>query len=85
VPLPVARLVDMKSTRPAPIGSRGLRRPQLKLSFLVVKITGAPMRELMSWIVRTNETMLDVAVDSLVAILGASFLTGFLYVVIEAL
>jgi hypothetical protein len=43
------------------------------------------MRELMSWIVRTNETMLDVAVDSLVAILGASFLTGFLYVVIEAL
>ncbi len=31
------------------------------------------MREMIDWIVRTDETVLDVAVDGLVAILGASF------------
>jgi hypothetical protein len=48
-------------------------------------ITGAPMREMIDWIVGTDETVLDVAIDGLVAILGASFLTGILHVVIEAL
>jgi hypothetical protein len=43
------------------------------------------MRELIDWIVRTDETVLDVAVDGLMAILGASILTGVLHVVIEAL
>ena len=48
-------------------------------------ITGAPMREMIDWIVGTDETVIDVAIDGLVAILGASFLTGILHVVIEAL
>ena len=48
-------------------------------------ITGAPMREMIDWIVRTDETVLDVAVDGLVAILGASLLTGVLHAVIGAL
>jgi hypothetical protein len=52
---------------------------------LIIKITGAPMREMIDWIVRTDETVLDVAIDGLVALLGASFLTGVLHVVIEAL
>ena len=43
------------------------------------------MREMIDWIVRADETVLDVAVDGLVAILGASLLTGALHVVIGAL
>jgi hypothetical protein len=43
------------------------------------------MREIMDWIVRADETVLDVAIDGLMAILGASLLTGVLRVVIEAL
>ena len=43
------------------------------------------MRDMIDWIVGTDETMLDVAVDGLVAILGASFLTGVLHVVIDML
>jgi hypothetical protein len=40
---------------------------------------------MIDWIVGTNETVLDVAIDGLVAILGASLLTQALHVVIEAL
>ncbi len=43
------------------------------------------MRELFDRIVGTNETVLDAAIDGLVAILMASFLTGILRVVVEAL
>ena len=43
------------------------------------------MRRMIDWIVGTDETVLDVAIDGLVAILGASFLTGVLHVFIEAL
>ena len=43
------------------------------------------MREMIDWIIGTDETVLDVAIDGLVAILGASFLTVLLHVVIEAL
>lgn len=43
------------------------------------------MRRMIDWIVGTNETVLDVAIDGLVAILGASLLTQVLHVVIEAL
>jgi len=48
-------------------------------------ITGAAMRAMIDWIVGADETLLDVAIDGLVAILGASVLTGVLYVIIEAL
>lgn len=43
------------------------------------------MREMIDWIIGTDETVLDVAIDGVVAILGASFLTVLLHVVIEAL
>ena len=43
------------------------------------------MRRMIDWIVGTDETVLDVAIDGLVAILGASFLTGVLHVVIDTL
>lgn len=43
------------------------------------------MRDMMHRIVGTDENVLDVAIDGLVAILGASFLTAVLHVVIEAL
>jgi hypothetical protein len=43
------------------------------------------MREMIDWIVGTDETVLDVAIDGLIALSGASFLTGVLHVVIEAL
>ena len=43
------------------------------------------MREMIDWIIGTHETVLDVAIDGLVAILGASFLTAVLHVVIETL
>ena len=43
------------------------------------------MRDMIDWIIGTNETVLDVAIDGLVALVGASFLTGVLHVVIEAL
>jgi hypothetical protein len=43
------------------------------------------MREMIDWIVGTDETVLDVAIDGLVAVLGASFLTVVLHVVIETL
>jgi hypothetical protein len=59
--------------------------PDEKRSSLTVKITGVPMRRMIDWIVGTDETVLDVAIDGLVAILGASFLTGVLHVFIEAL
>jgi hypothetical protein len=62
-----------------------LRPPRPKRSSLIVKITGAPMRDMIDWIIGTDETVLDVAIDALVAILGASFLTGVLHVVIETL
>lgn len=48
-------------------------------------IKGAAMRAMIDWIVGADETLLDVAVDGLVAIAGASLLTGILHVVIEAL
>jgi hypothetical protein len=40
---------------------------------------------MIDWIVGTDETVLDVAIAGLVAILGASFLTLVLHVIIEAL
>jgi hypothetical protein len=40
---------------------------------------------MIEWIVGTDETLLDVAIDALVAILGASLLTGVLLVFIETL
>ena len=43
------------------------------------------MRAMIDWIVGADETLLDVAIDGLVAILGASVLTGVLHVIIEAL
>lgn len=43
------------------------------------------MRDMIDWIVGTDETLLDVAIDALVAILGASFLTAVLHVVIDVL
>ena len=43
------------------------------------------MREMIDWIIGTDETVLDVAIDGLVAILGASLLAQVLHVVIEAL
>ncbi len=43
------------------------------------------MRGMIDWIVGTDETVLDVAIDGLVALLGASVLTGIVHVVIEAL
>ena len=43
------------------------------------------MRAMINWIVGTDETLLDVAIDGLVAVLGASILTGLLRVVIDAL
>ena len=43
------------------------------------------MRKMIDWIIGADETMLNVAIDGLVALLGASFLTGVLHVVIEAL
>jgi hypothetical protein len=48
-------------------------------------IMGAAMRAMIDWIVGADETLLDVAIDGLVAILGASVLTGVLHVIIEAL
>ncbi|SHJ28086.1 hypothetical protein SAMN05444159_0184 [Bradyrhizobium lablabi] len=42
------------------------------------------MRWMIDWIVRANESMLDVAIDGFVAILGASFLTLVLHAIIEA-
>jgi len=48
-------------------------------------IRGAAMRAMIDWIVGADETLLDVAIDGLVAILGASVLTGVLHVIIEAL
>ena len=43
------------------------------------------MRDMIDKIVGADEILLDVAVDGLVAILGASFLTGVLHVVIDTL
>jgi hypothetical protein len=42
------------------------------------------MRWMIDWIVRTDESLLDVAIDGLVAIVGASFLTLVLHAIIEA-
>jgi hypothetical protein len=54
-------------------------------SNLTGKIIGASMRRMIDWMVGSDETALDVAIDGLVAILGASFLTQVLQVVIAAL
>jgi hypothetical protein len=43
------------------------------------------MRGMIDWIIGTDETVLDLVIDGLVATVGASFLTGVLHVVIEAL
>jgi hypothetical protein len=43
------------------------------------------MRGMIDWIIGVDETVLDVALDGLVAILGASLITGVLHVVIDAL
>jgi ABC-type multidrug transport system permease subunit len=43
------------------------------------------MRDMFDWIIGTNETALDAAIDGLIALLGACFLTGVLHAVIEAL
>jgi hypothetical protein len=67
------------------IGSKDSGLLDERLSSLTVKITGAPMRRMIDWIVGTDETVLDVAIAGLVAILGASFLTLVLHVIIEAL
>jgi hypothetical protein len=40
---------------------------------------------MINWIVGTEETLLDVAIDGLVALLGAFLLTIVLHAVIEAL
>jgi hypothetical protein len=40
---------------------------------------------MIDWIIGTDETVLDVVIDGLVAILGASLSTAVLHVVIEAL
>ena len=50
-----------------------------------VKIRGAPMRWMIDRIVGIEESVLDIAIDGLVAILGASSLTLVLHVIIEAL
>jgi hypothetical protein len=77
-------LAYLKPIRSARIGSKD---PGLldKRSSLIVKITGASMRDMIDKIVGADETLLDVAVDGLVAILGASFLTEVLHVVIDTL
>jgi hypothetical protein len=46
---------------------------------------GAPMRWMIDRMVGIEESVLDVAIDGLVAILGASSLTLVLHVIIEAL
>ena len=71
-----------KANKAGAIGSKDIGLVDERRS---VKITGAPMRRMIDWIVGTDETVLDVAIDGLVAILGASFLTQVLHVVIEAL
>jgi hypothetical protein len=43
------------------------------------------MRDMIDWIIGTDAPLLDGAIDGLVAIVGASFLTGVLHVVIGAL
>ena len=43
------------------------------------------MRDMIDWMVRADETVFDVAIDGVVAILGASFFTAVLRVVIETL
>ena len=43
------------------------------------------MRWMIDWIFGIEESVLDVAIDGLVAILGASLLAQVLHVVIEAL
>jgi hypothetical protein len=75
----------MKPIRPGANRIKRLRLLDEKQSSLMVKIAGAPMRGMIDWIVGTDETVLDVAIDGLVALLGASVLTGIVHVVIEAL
>jgi hypothetical protein len=43
------------------------------------------MRWMIDWIVGLEESVLDVAIDGLVAILGASFITLVLHVIIGGL
>jgi hypothetical protein len=54
-------------------------------SSITSRSRGAPMRWMIDRIVGIEESVLDVAVDGLVAILGASSLTLVLHVIIEAL
>jgi hypothetical protein len=56
------------------IGSKDFGLVDERRSSLIVKITGAPMRRKIDWIVGTDETVLDVAIVGLVAILGPSLL-----------
>ena len=74
-----------KANKAGAIGSKDFGLVDERRSSLTVKITGAPMRRMFDWIVGTDETVLDVAIDGLVAILGASLLAQVLHVVIEAL
>jgi hypothetical protein len=74
-----------EANRASAIGSKDAGRPDERRLSLTVKITGAPMRQMINRIVGTDETVLDLAIDGLVAVLGASFFTGVLHVVIESL
>jgi hypothetical protein len=74
-----------EANKASAIGSKDSGLLDERRSSLTVKITGAPMRRMIDRIVGTEENVLDVAIDGLVAILGASFLTLVLHVVIEAL
>ena len=47
--------------------------------------SGLPIRWMIDWIVGIEKSRLDVAIDGLVALLGASFLTLTLRVIIEVL
>ena len=85
VPLPVLVIGQLEASKAGANRIKRLGRPRQNRSSLTVRITGAPMRDMIDWIIGTDETVLDVAVDGLVAILGASFLTGVLHVVIDVL
>jgi hypothetical protein len=64
---------ELEAKRPGHIRSKRARPHQRKRSSLIVEITGTPMHDMIDWIVGTDETALDVAIDGLVAILGAYF------------
>jgi hypothetical protein len=75
-----------------PLDSWGVASANLRVfaykasrSSISVRITGAPMRRMIGWIVGNEETALDVAIDGLVAISGASLITLVLHVALDAL